>query len=202
MSMEDRQRWDRRYRDGAYADRVHPSPFLVAWLPRLGFGPERRRALDLACGLGRNSLYLAREGWAVRAVDVSPVALDRLQTTADREGLDIDCFAWDLEAAPDDARAVTPDGPVDLALIFRYANLPLVGAMRALLAPGGVLIAEMHRQTDRDVAGPSSGRFRVSGEALLAAAKGLDVLHAEDGYFSDPDGREVALARLVARRPG
>ncbi len=202
MSSEDRERWNRRYREGAYADRVHPSAFLVDWLPRLGLGPGRRRALDLACGLGRNSLFLARAGWRVRAVDVSPEALDRLRETAAGEGLDIDCGEWDLEAAPDAADAIIPDGPADLALVFRYANLPLIRAMNSLLAPGGILIAEMHRVTHREVAGPSSSRFRISPEDLLAAAGDLEVLHAEDGHFSDPDGRPVALARLVARRPG
>lgn len=202
MTKEDRERWDQRYREGAYADRTHPSPFLVEWLPRLGLGPERRRALDLACGLGRNSLYLAREGWTVRAVDVSPVALERLEAKARKDGLNMDCAAWDLEAAPADAGGIIPDGPVDLALIFRYANLPLVRAMDRLLAPGGVLIAEMHRKTDREVAGPSSSRFRVTADELLDAAGSLELLHAEDGHFSDPDGRMVAVARVVARRPG
>ena len=202
MATEDRKRWDRRYREGAYAQRVHPSPFLLKWLPRLGLGPDRKRALDLACGLGRNSLYLARQGWAVRAVDVSSEALERLRAKAGREELDIDCLVLDLDAAPEDFLAIIPGGPADLALIFRYANLPLVRAMNMLLAPGGVLIAEMHRKTDREVAGPSSSRFRVTADELLEAAQGLELLHAEDGHFSDPDGRPVALARLVARRPG
>ncbi len=59
----------------------------------------------------------------------------------------------------------------------------------------------MHRKTDREVAGPSSDRFRVTADELRDAAGGLELLHAEDGHFSDPDGRRVALTRLVARRP-
>lgn len=199
MSNEDRERWDRRYRDGAYVSRTHPSAWVVESLARMPAAAKGARALDLACGRGRNALYLAREGWAVRAVDISPIALEALRLAADAEGLNVSCGEWDLEASPADVAGITPDGPADLALVIRYANLPLIRAMKELLVPGGVLLAEMHRVTDQDVAGPGGSRFRVDPAELLAAAGDLDILQAEDGHYSDPDGRTVALARLVAR---
>lgn len=201
MSQDDRERWNKRYREGAYATRTHASVFVSEWLAQLPQPVTGGRALDLACGRGRNALHLAREGWSVRAVDISPVALEALRTAADAEGLDVSCGEWDLGASPGDVAGITPEGPANLALVIRYANLPLIRAMHDLLAPGGVLIAEMHRLTDREVAGPGGRRFRVEPADLLAAAGDLEVIHAEDGHYSDPDGRAVALARLVARRP-
>jgi SAM-dependent methyltransferase len=202
MSNDDRERWNRRYREGAYLGRTHPSAWLVESLARLPAPSDGARALDLACGRGRNALYLARQGWVVRAVDISAVALEALREAAEAEDLRVTCGEWDLEASPGDAAGITPDGPAQLALVIRYANLPLIRAMKDLLCPGGVLIAEMHRVTEQDVAGPGGTRFRVEPEELLAAACDLDILHAEDGHYGDPDGKTVALARLVAQRPG
>jgi 2-polyprenyl-3-methyl-5-hydroxy-6-metoxy-1,4-benzoquinol methylase len=67
-SDAERERWNRRYATG---DRVHalamPSEFLVAEVADLAPGA----ALDLACGTGRNAVWLAQRGWRVTAVDFS-----------------------------------------------------------------------------------------------------------------------------------
>ena len=78
MSQSDRDKWDQRYREGAYAARKHPSALLVEWLPKLAIDASEPCAIDLACGIGRNTLYLAQQGWRVSAVDISGVALDKL----------------------------------------------------------------------------------------------------------------------------
>ena len=73
MSTADRNKWDQRYREGAYASRDYPSEFLKQQLLHLKPG----KALDLACGAGRNSIFLAQNGFFVDAVDVSSVGLER-----------------------------------------------------------------------------------------------------------------------------
>ena len=75
MAQTDRQRWDARYRDGAYEQRVWPSAYLQQCVPLIAPTQLGVRALDIACGRGRNSLYLAQQGFAVDAVDVSSVAI-------------------------------------------------------------------------------------------------------------------------------
>jgi len=62
MSDADRERWNARYAAGEYAARTHPSPLLAAWIDRL----PRGRALDVACGLGRNAIHLAAQRLNVR----------------------------------------------------------------------------------------------------------------------------------------
>lgn len=200
MSQADRDKWDQRYREGAYTARKHPSALLDEWLPKLAIGPGEPRAIDLACGLGRNSLYLARHGWRVSAVDISAVALGKLAAAA-TDGLDIRCTEMDLEAGQPWPEALRAEGPFDLALMIRYTNLPLVGRLLDLLRPGGYLLAEAHRVTDADVAGPSGKRFRVEPGALRAAAAGYDVMTYREGLVEDPDGRRVDLARMLCRRP-
>jgi SAM-dependent methyltransferase len=199
MSQTDRERWNERYRSGAYADRSHPSALLEAWLPRVTPPGGPGRALDLACGLGRNALALARAGWRVDAVDVSDVALERLAARARSEGLSIRCRRVDVEQA--EAAGAFEDGHYDLIIVFRYTRLALMPVLIDALAPGGHLIVELHLESGADVVGPKDARFRVAPGALAATAVGLQVLASEEGVVRDPDGRNAALARLVARRP-
>lgn len=199
MSEADRERWNERYRSGAYADRRHPSALLEAWLPRVTPPGRPGRALDLACGLGRNALALARTGWRVDAVDISDVALDLLATRAQSEGLPIRCRQIDIELTG--SAGAFADRHYDLIIVFRYTRLALMPVLIDALAPGGHLIVELHLESGADVVGPKDARFRVAPGALAATARGLKVLASEEGVVQDPDGRNAALARLVARRP-
>ena len=205
MSAEDRERWNQRYRDGAYAARTHPSAILAEWLesPRAALvcsEQARPRVIDLACGLGRNSLHLARAGWDVLAVDVSDQALARLDAVARAESLSITCLRQDLESVDEAVGACRADGPFDLALVVRYLNLPLIGRVGDLLKPGGTLLAEVHLQSDEPVAGPGSGRFRAAPGELEEAVCGLALETSSEGLLEDPDGRRVAVARIEATR--
>lgn len=199
MSRADRDKWDDRYRSGAYESRRHPSALLADWIGRFGVTGISPRAIDIACGAGRNALFLARHGWHVDAVDISPVALERLRAAADTEDLAVTCLERDLESA---AAALDgfPGQPYNLAVFMRYTDMALVEALPRAIAPGGYLIAEMHLETDEKVAGPRSPRFRVATGALQKAGATLDLLHYYEGLVTDPDGRTVALAQLVGRR--
>jgi SAM-dependent methyltransferase len=201
MSQADRDKWNQRYRDGAYVARKHPSDLLAGWLPRLTPTGGTPRALDVASGSGRNTLYLASQGWRVCAVDISEVALGQLAATAAQEGHDITCIRRDLEAGKPRFDDIAAAGPFDLAVVIRYTNLPLLAKLVEVLAPGGYLLVESHLQTDADVVGPSDQRFRVAPGELRAAAAGLEVVACHEGIVEDPDRRRAALAQLIARKP-
>lgn len=191
MSEADRAKWDQRYRQGAYSSRPHPSAFLAScaeWLPSSG------RALDIACGTGRNAAFLARHGLSVDAVDISKVALERARSGAG--DLPIRWLQQDLDQGFPSERSY--DAIVDI----RYVNMPLLGSLLPKLAPGGVLIVEQHLAYDgpQDVVGPSNPAFRVAVGQLRELAQTLCILRLEEGVFTDPDGRAAALARLAARK--
>jgi SAM-dependent methyltransferase len=199
MSEADKEKWDLRYREGAYSERTHPSALLAEWLPRLRFSSAERHAIDIGSGAGRNSLYLARQGWTVTAVDVSQVALDRLAASAAEEQLPIVCTQADLEAAAPLPAALTRHGHYDLVLMMRYTNLPLMADLKPTLKTGAYLIVELHLQSDADVIGPRNPKFRVAPGALREAADGLEIVEYREGIVDEPDGRRAALAQLIAR---
>ena len=190
MSLADRTKWDERYRTGAYADRKHPSELLCHWIDRA----RRGRALDVACGAGRNALFLAGHGFDVDAVDISTEGLARGRRCAAERGLDVHWIEHDL----DEPLKLPSD--YALILVVRFLDLQLIRQLAQKLAPGGLLICEEHLRTDADVIGPGNSAFRVAPGELRDAASGLEILQYEEGLFDDPDGRKAALARLVARR--
>jgi tellurite methyltransferase len=202
MSDSDRDKWNTRYRDGAYADREHPAVLVaehaadIAATQRAAGGADATlRALDLACGAGRNARYLAQLGYVVDAVDIAAEALSRAASAAVADAA-IRWIEHDLDLGL--PRGL---GEYDLILIIRYLDLSLVAAAAERLLPGGYLLCEAHLVTDAAVIGPRDPAFRARPDELLAAAGGLDVVEYWEGIARDPDGRDAALARLVAWRP-
>lgn len=193
MSAAERDKWDARYRDGAYENRTHATALLAAWLPRLPPGA----ALDVACGAGRNALHLAAHGFAVTALDISAVALERGRREAAARNLELVWSCTDLDDEPDTA---LPPGPFQLIVWVRYVHRTLMPHLLARLAAGGTLLCEQHLATTAEVAGPTSAAFRLAPGELARSAPGLDVLHAYEGLLTDPDGRTVSVTQLVATK--
>lgn len=197
MSEADLHTWQARYLEGAYANRTHPTVYLRESLPTLQL--PVKRALDVACGAGRNALYLARQGFEVDAVDIAPEALRRGEASAREAGLrTIRWISHDFdEPLPDDL------DDYGLVVIIRYLNLELVRSVAQRLRQGGYLLAEVHLQTEEQVAGPSSARFRAGADELRTAviSAGLQIEQYSEGMDVDPDGAPVALARVLAVRP-
>jgi len=194
LSQADLRKWDERYRAGSYASRTHPTPLLEQLLASL----PRGRALDVACGAGRNALCLAAAGFAVDAVDISPSGLERARATSLVRGLEVNWIAADLEQGL--ANVLAPEARYSVIVMVRYVNSALMPALVERLADGGVLVCEQHLVSDRDVVGPRNPAYRLGPNELLRVADGLRVLFYREGIVEDPDRRRAALAQLVAER--
>ena len=175
-----RERWNARYRrDGAGVGR-EPSEWLVAHRDLVvAAGPGR--ALDLACGGGRNALALAGWGFDVDAVDVSDVAIDALRDAVAATGAAVTPLRADLDETP------FPRPPYRAILNFNFLSRPLFGRIVDALDEGGVLVFETFM---RD---PQRARVSLEPGELLEAFGALEVL----AHHEDP---EEHRAGLVARR--
>ncbi|MEE8364932.1 MAG: methyltransferase domain-containing protein [Gammaproteobacteria bacterium] len=189
MSQIDREKWDQRYAEDSYNKKT-PVILVTDWLPQIPVG----RALDVACGAGRNALFLAQSGYRVDAVDISPEGLNMAQKEAVSLGLDINWIEHDLD------QSYSFDTDYNLILVMWFVNLELVTQLCDCLAPGGYLICEEHLATDEDVIGPNNPNFRVVPSALREAVSGLEILHYEESVEPIPEGGQVASARVVAKR--
>ena len=199
MSLEDRERWDSRYAAGSYAERAHPCPLLGEWGERLAAEHGNGPALDLACGRGRNALHLARLGFEVDAIDISPVGIEHARAASQQQQLEVNWTVADLE---DHA---LPHAHYRLIVVSRY-RVPQFSALTDALVPGGTLLYEQHTALPEPpalpVGGPRSTRFRLApNELIRALVPPLWLRHYEEGVFPDPDGAAMALARMVANKP-
>jgi SAM-dependent methyltransferase len=125
---DERRRWNEKHRDAEFLG--DPSPFLVECRPLL----PPARALDLACGLGANALYLAEGGFRVDALDWSFEALRKTAAAARGRNLDLALVACDLTRFP------LPPGRYDAVVSFRFLDRALWPSMTKALRPGGALV--------------------------------------------------------------
>jgi len=186
---EDRLIWDRRYTEGIPGLEGSPAPYLIEWLPFL----PRGRALDLAAGCGRHSIYLAQHGYRVDAFDISLVALTRLMTRARRYGLRVRPAVVDLDDI------VLPSSAYDLIVDALYLNRALHPQLIRALVPGGALLVETRfydPQHDR----PEKATHRPRRGELAAAFEGLDVAHYEEVETTSAC-RDRRICHMVAFRP-
>jgi FolB domain-containing protein len=171
---------------------VRPADWLVRHRPLYAPG----RALDLACGRGRNAMYLAQEGFQVEAWDRDAEALEELRSTAGSLGLAaITTRLVDLEQAPE-----IPPASFDLIVVFYYLQRGLAPRIARALKPGGVLVYETfltdnHKRFNH----PRRREFCLDHNELLSLFGDLRALAYREGALV-PD-RGPFTAALVAQRP-
>ena len=188
MSKQDRKKWNQRYAEGSY-HKNNPVTLVADWVPGLPVG----RALDVACGAGRNSLFLAQAGYQVDAIDISREGLNLARQNAENQGLSINWIEQDLD------QPYQFDTNYDLIIVMWYVNLGLISRLCSCLAPGAYLLCEEHLITDREVIGPASLNYRVAPGDLRKAVSGVDVLLYEESIEMNAEGEQVASARVVAK---
>lgn len=193
--MGARERWNERYAD---PDRAWlpeaPAEWLVEHRALLSGGG---RALDVACGDGRNALYLAQLGYMVDAIDVSDVAIDALRAATDARGLAMTIAprVVDLE------RETLPDGPYDVVVTLNFLQRDLFGPLQDALAPGGLLLYETLGRAHVDELGHDfNPDYLVAPGELLRAFDRLDVIAQHEGVV-ERSGSPRGVASVVARRP-
>ncbi len=197
-----REDWNARYSASELVWTSEPNRLFASEVEEL----EPGRALDLACGEGRNAVWLAERGWRVTGIDFSDVALAKAERLAQSRGVEVDWVLADVvEHAP-------PPESFDLVAIL-YLQLPHEELVRALngaaaaVAPGGTLIVLGHDTTNLTDGhgGPKDARVLYTPEDVVAELDELRVERAEKVHRTVPlDGDEaVAIDAFVrARRPG
>jgi len=179
-----------------------PNPFLVEALDRIqamdriqalgAAGAPPGRALDLACGAGRDAAYLAMRGYQVDAIDVLPDALKRAGDLAARCGVHLNLILQDLKRHP-----VLPAGGYGLVAVFRFLHRPALPSIGQSVAPGGFIVYEtFHWRDPRQGGKPLKPSHALQDGELAAAFDGFEPLIARDGL--QRDGR--CLCQLLARR--
>jgi SAM-dependent methyltransferase len=183
--------WNERYRSRERPAEdldAAPTPLLIEIAQKLPPG----KALDLACGAGRNALWLAAHGWSVTAVDGASSAIHILRDRASERHFKIDAHVADLEKGEYEIAAAA----WDLVVIGYYLQRDLFAPAKRGVAPGGILLAIVHITEPGEE--PTSHRLRP-GE-LKQYFQGWEILHDHEGSPGDADHKRL-VAEIAARPP-
>jgi SAM-dependent methyltransferase len=181
----------------------HGSAAASAWVQRWShLVPAHGTVLDVACGHGRHLRWFAQRNHPVVGVDRSQDAIDSMAdlVAAGRA----DALRADLENGPWPFSAGAQARTFDAVIVTNYLWRPLLPALVASVAPGGVLIYETFAAGNETVGKPSRPDFLLQPGELWCACGGLRVVAFEDGFLQGPDRfvqRIVAVRQHAAELP-
>ncbi len=137
MSQQDKQKWDEKYIKKSELLRPREASVNIKKFVKKSAGS---RALDLACGAGRNTIYLAKQGYEVDALDIAAVALDALAVEAAHEDVQelVNAQLLDLDSF------VPAAGIYELVIMMNFLDRALLERTKEGLKRGGVFIVETY----------------------------------------------------------
>lgn len=196
--------WNERFSVPEFVFGTEPNAWLARQAALLKPG---LRALAVADGEGRNSVWLARQGLRVEAFDISSVGVDKARALARDAGVEVsyrvcDCETWDWEAGGYDVIA---------AIFIQFADPAqrgrLFARMREALRPGGLLILQGYtpKQLEYKTGGPGVLENLYTEELLRKEFGSLQIVELEVYEAILNEGARhagtSALVGMVARRP-
>ncbi len=195
--------WNRRYAGEAFLFGTEPNAWLREHVSAL---PPGGRVLCVADGEGRNSVWLARQGFSVDAFDVSTTAVEKARAFARREGVAVDFAVADID------QLAWPEAVYDAvaAIFIQFADpgqrTRLFAGLQRCLKPGGALVLQGYtpRQLEYRTGGPPFASHLYTEPLLREAFAGMDIVELREYEADVAEGTghlgRSALIGMVARR--
>ena len=180
---------DEKYRGNEFLSGKDSNQFLAGSIHLLPKG----RALDIAAGEGRNSVFLAKHGFRVEALDISEIGLKKAAILAQNEGVEIRTTKTDLE------NYRIKKGGYDVIANFYYLQRDLIPQIKRGLKRGGAVIFETYLIDQRELPnGPKNPDYLLAHNELLSFFRDLRVIFYREGVFGER-GRKKAIASIIAK---
>lgn len=152
--------------------------------------PTNASILDLACGSGRNGLYLTELGFNVTFLDRDSDALAHItQCITNAQTIN-----GDLESQTPYSLAKQA---YDVVIVFRYLHRPLMNDICDALKPGGILVYETFTERQAAIGRPKNPNFLLKDNELVDTFSGFEVLHNQQGF--DPQ-MQAYIAQYIGRK--
>jgi tellurite methyltransferase len=191
MEFDETASWNKKYSQGSHSS-LEPDPFLVSAYEEFVADRPAGSALDLAGGVGRHAIWLARRGWRVKLLDISEVGIQQAQKNAENTNTPTSILTEvrDLNVLQDLGRE-----QYDLVVVFFYLQRQVFPALATAIKPGGFLIYKTYTTEQKNFSGgPSHPMFLLEPNELLRAFSSLRVLRYHETI------QQKGVAELVARK--
>ena len=187
MAIADKQRWDEKHAQ----DTMPHAP--IKFITQYAHLAKGKQALDIACGNGRHSKYLASIGFKVDALDISSVAIEQLKGEPNIEAIEaieVDFDSYALEK-----------NKYDLIVCTYFLERKLFPQMLEALKPEGIILMETFVAHEDNVRKASNPTFRLKvGELEAYFAKSCELRHMKEWWDVDYQGFKSLKATMVARK--
>lgn len=182
---KDREKWNKKYKEGEYLLN-EPSEIVK----KFSLLAPKGKALDIACGLGRNAKYLAKLGFEVDAVDISDVAINNLKNIKNINPILADLDYYQI-----------PENKYSLIININYLNRNLFPQIKEALIKGGVLIFETFTlNEDNLLEQPKNKNYLLRKNELLKSFSDMYVIFYEEKTITKPNGEKAFISSLVAKK--
>lgn len=192
MEFNDRRsHWDLKYEQGL-PSLEKPDPFCLSAFDQFvaDLFPKGGTVLDLAGGIGRHALWLAKRNWQVTVVDISEVAIRKLEQKAQELDLTLELLALDVK------EYLFKPTCFDLIVMFYHFDRDICPRVLSALKPGGFLICKSSLSWDSyEGVAPASIRPLARGE-ILPMLPGLQVMHHQERPV-----RDRGVVEYVGKKP-
>ena len=191
MPLTDAEKWNSIYSSGDHsqndvAEILRNYSYLL---------PETGNALDIACGTGNNSLFLASQGLETHAWDISEQAISRLQAAARQNHLEIYTEIRDVVRFPPD------ENSYDVVFVGHFLDRKLFPAIIKALHLEGLLYYQTFTAEKTDITGPQNPEYLLAPNELLRLCKELHILlYREEGKTGNSDQGFRNRAMLIGQR--
>ena len=174
---------------------ARPAHLLEDFVPLLDAVVKDKGVLDLACGSGRNGLFLTRHNLPVVFADINPAALKKI--SSELADLDTGAQFWEVDFENPDNKPLAGK-KFDAILVFNYLHRPLIPEIRNSLMEGGLLLYETFTVMQATLGKPSNPEYLLKPGELRGWFEDWEILHYSEGNDNEP---LRYYANLVARKP-
>lgn len=185
-----------------------PSELLVTHSELFSDFSTEKPILDLACGAGRNGLFLANRGRSVvfadRDLESLKIIKKRLKSQGDsvsetlQKGGQHSCWNVDLESEDFVGLENNTFGGI---VVFRYLHRVLFDDIKSSIVPGGVIIYETFNLAQAEIGRPKNPNFLLKKGELRKVFDSWEILHSFEGIKEIANGSRQAISQIVARKP-
>ncbi|WP_444995979.1 methyltransferase domain-containing protein [Aliikangiella sp. IMCC44359] len=170
-----------------------PAKVLERFISNFPYNVQRKRALDIAAGSGRDAVFLAMNGWDVSAVDYLPQAINKIGQLAELHQVSVKQYLLDLELEEKVLNNIK--GLFDLIVVVRYLHRPLLEQIKQKINPGGFLVYQTFMEGCELFGKPKNPRYLLAEGELAKVFKGFEIIKDEVEYLEDGRPTNTFVAR-------